>query len=91
MEEAEGKRTEHVHRFLAIPTQERLTRVLRYLLDEREFLSPHGIRAVSRIHAEKPYSVRVNDMDFSVSYDPAESTTGLFGGNSNWRGPCGFR
>src|SRR5512146_1336261 len=78
MEESDGKKTEHGHRILAIPTRERLTRVLRYLLDEREFLSPHGIRAVSRIHAERPYTFRAMDMDFQVAYDPAESTTGLF-------------
>ncbi|MGE5278654.1 MAG: MGH1-like glycoside hydrolase domain-containing protein, partial [Acidobacteriota bacterium] len=90
MEESDGKKTEHGHRILAIPTRQRLTRVLRYLLDESEFLSPHGIRAVSRIHAERPYTFRAMDMDFQVAYDPAESTTGLFGGNSNWRGPVWF-
>jgi hypothetical protein len=80
----------HGHRLLAIPTRERLEKVLRYLLDEREFLSPHGIRALSRIHAENPYSFTVAGRDYRVAYDPGESTTGVFGGNSNWRGPVWF-
>ncbi|HKF42747.1 MAG TPA: glucosidase [Thermoanaerobaculia bacterium] len=78
------------HRLLAIPSRERLEKVLRYLLDESEFLSPHGIRAVSRVHREEPYVFRVGGMEHRVDYDPAESTTGLFGGNSNWRGPVWF-
>src|SRR6202162_4228349 len=77
-------------RLLAIPSRERLERVLRYLLDEREFLSPHGIRALSRIYGERPYSFRVGNQEHSVGYDPGESTTGFFGGNSNWRGPVWF-
>ena len=80
----------HGHRLLAIPTRERLEKVLRYLLDEREFLSPHGIRALSRIHAEQPYSFTVAGREYRVGYDPGESTTGVFGGNSNWRGPVWF-
>lgn len=80
----------HGHRLLAIPTRERLEKVLRYLLDETEFLSPHGIRALSRIHAEKPYSFTVAGREYRVAYDPGESTTGVFGGNSNWRGPVWF-
>jgi len=78
------------HRLLAIPSRERLEKVLRYLLDEREFLSPYGIRAVSRIHKEQPYVFRIGGMEHRVDYDPAEGTTGLFGGNSNWRGPIWF-
>lgn len=78
------------HRLLAIPSRERLERVLRYVLDEREFLSPFGVRAVSRIHREQPYTFQVGGQEFGVSYDPGESTTGLFGGNSNWRGPIWF-
>jgi len=78
------------HRLLAIPSRERLEKVLRYLLDEKEFLSPYGIRAVSRIHKEKPYVFRIGGMEHRVDYDPAEGTTGLFGGNSNWRGPIWF-
>jgi len=78
------------HRLLAIPSREKLERVLHYLLDEREFLSPFGIRAVSRIHREQPYVFRVDGQEHRVDYDPGESTTGLFGGNSNWRGPVWF-
>ena len=57
------------------------------MLDEKEFLSPYGIRALSRYHAEHPYVFRVGDQEYRVSYLPAESDTGMFGGNSNWRGP----
>jgi hypothetical protein len=78
------------YRLLAIPTRERLERVLRYLLDEREFLSPYGIRSLSRIYAEQPYVFRVGNEEYRVDYVPAESNTGLFGGNSNWRGPIWF-
>jgi hypothetical protein len=82
--------TEHAHRLLAIPTRERLERVLRYLLDETEFLGPHGIRSVSRVHRDKPYIFQAGGETFRVDYDPAEGTSGLFGGNSNWRGPVWF-
>jgi hypothetical protein len=82
--------THHHHHLLAIPSRERLTRVMRYLLDESEFLSPHGIRSVSRVHERDPYVFRTPDREFRVGYDPAESTSGLFGGNSNWRGPVWF-
>jgi hypothetical protein len=80
----------HCQRLLAIPSRERLERVLRYLLDEGEFLSPYGIRSLSRIHKDRPYTFRVNDEEYRVDYEPGESTTGLFGGNSNWRGPIWF-
>ena len=56
------------------------------MLDETEFLSPYGIRSVSALHRERPYSLQVNGSSYVVRYEPAESTTGLFGGNSNWRG-----
>ena len=79
-----------VQRLLAIPSRERLERVLRYLLDESEFLSPHGIRSVSRVHRDQPYEIEVEGMVHRVDYDPGESSTGLFGGNSNWRGPVWF-
>ena len=79
-----------VQRLLAIPSRERLERVLRYLLDESEFLSPHGIRSVSRVHREHPYLLEVDGSVYRVDYDPGESSTGLFGGNSNWRGPVWF-
>ena len=57
------------------------------MLDEEEFLSPYGIRALSRYHKEHPYVLSVMGMEHRVDYEPAESSTGLFGGNSNWRGP----
>ena len=81
---------ERSHRLLAIPTRDRLERVLRYLLDESEFLSPYGIRSVSQVHREHPYVFTVRGEEFRVDYDPAEGTSGLFGGNSNWRGPIWF-
>ena len=79
-----------VRRLLAIPSRERLERVLRILLDESEFLSPHGIRSVSRRHRAFPYEIAVQGAIHRVEYDPGESSTGLFGGNSNWRGPVWF-
>jgi hypothetical protein len=85
---AEG--TSHGHRLLAIPSRERLVRVLRYLLDENEFLSPYGVRSLSRFHREHPFVCRAGGTEQRVAYDPAESTTGMFGGNSNWRGPVWF-
>src|SRR5437588_9366848 len=60
------------------------------MLDEHEFLSGYGIRAVSKYHRDHPYTIAVNDNEHMVDYEPAESTTGLFGGNSNWRGPIWF-
>ncbi len=75
---------------LAIPSRERLQRVLRYLLDEDEFLSPFGIRSVSRIHREHPAVFHMGGAEQRIQYVPGESNTGLFGGNSNWRGPIWF-
>jgi len=75
------------HRLLAIPSKERLERVLRYLLDESEFLAPHGVRALSQFHREHPFLLRADGQEHRVEYTPGESTSGLFGGNSNWRGP----
>jgi hypothetical protein len=80
----------HGHRLLAIPSRRRLERVLRILLDESEFLSPHGVRSVSRLHGERPYVFAAGGREYRVDYVPGESTTGLFGGNSNWRGPVWF-
>jgi hypothetical protein len=77
-------------RLLSIVTKEQLRRVLQVMLDEREFLSPFGIRALSGLHAEAPYTLRVGEHEHRVDYEPGESTTGLFGGNSNWRGPIWF-
>ncbi|MDB6068373.1 MAG: hypothetical protein JWR26_4581 [Pedosphaera sp.] len=75
---------------LAIPSEERLVRMLRYMLDENEFLSPYGIRSVSRFHADHPYVFEAAGTVQRVDYEPGESTTSLFGGNSNWRGPVWF-
>jgi len=77
-------------RLLSLVGKERLRRVLKVMLDEGEFLSPYGIRAVSRFHLEAPYMLNVNGHVHRVDYEPAESSTGLFGGNSNWRGPIWF-
>ena len=77
-------------RLLAVTEQERLRRVLRVMLDEREFLSPYGVRALSRRHLADPFVLKVDGEEHRVDYEPAESTTGLFGGNSNWRGPVWF-
>jgi hypothetical protein len=80
----------HGHLLIAIPSRERLERVLRYLLDENEFLSPHGLRSLSRHHQRHPYEFQVGGEICRVDYAPGESTTGIFGGNSNWRGPIWF-
>ncbi len=90
LERASHDGQSHTHRLLAIPSKERLQKVLRYVLDENEFLSPHGVRALSRVHKDRPYSFWVGGEEHRVEYVPAESTSGLFGGNSNWRGPVWF-
>ena len=77
-------------RLLSVVDRDRLRRVLEVMLDESEFLSPHGIRAISRRHLEHPYVLHVNGHEHRVAYEPGESSTGLFGGNSNWRGPIWF-
>ncbi len=77
-------------RLLSLLRGHRMKRLLRRMLDETEFLSAHGVRALSRVHEEQPYVFRVNGTDLSVRYQPAESDSGLFGGNSNWRGPIWF-
>jgi len=74
-------------RLFSVLDESKLRRVLGIMLDENEFLSPYGIRSLSRIHAEHPYVFRVGGHEYGVSYLPAESDTGMFGGNSNWRGP----
>jgi Glycosyl hydrolase family 63 C-terminal domain len=72
---------------LGLVNQDRLRRILARMLDENEFLSPYGIRALSRYHAEHPFVFSVHGNEYRVNYLPAESDTGMFGGNSNWRGP----
>jgi hypothetical protein len=74
-------------RLFSILNRQKLERVLRYLLDENEFLGPHGIRSLSHYHLEHPFSFWVGSEEYRVKYLPAESNTGMFGGNSNWRGP----
>jgi hypothetical protein len=85
--EAPGKGTRHL---LSLVTRAQLPRVLRLMLDEAEFLSPHGVRALSRAHHEHPYVLHADGKEYRVDYEAAESTCGLFGGNSNWRGPVWF-
>jgi hypothetical protein len=77
-------------RLLAIVGPEHLERILTRLLGEDELLSPHGVRSVSARHRDEPFTVDLHGVRFSVGYDPAEGTSGLFGGNSNWRGPVWF-
>jgi hypothetical protein len=77
-------------RLLAIVGAEQLRRMLQIMLDEEEFLSPHGIRALSCYHRDRPFAIAFDDKEHRVDYEPGESTTGLFGGNSNWRGPVWF-
>ena len=72
---------------LAIPSRERLERVLSYVLDEEEFLSPYGIRSLSKFHEEHPFGLHLDGQYHHVHYTPGESDSWLFGGNSNWRGP----
>jgi hypothetical protein len=77
-------------RLMSMVNQDRLRSILKVMLDEQEFLSPYGIRSISRPHLKHPYKLAVNGDEHRVDYEPAESTTGLFGGNSNWRGPIWF-
>ena len=75
---------------LGVVEVEHLLRIFTRLFDEEAFLSPYGLRAVSRWHLEHPYHLDVDGMDATIDYEPAESTTAMFGGNSNWRGPIWF-
>jgi hypothetical protein len=77
-------------RLLSLVNRDQLRRVLQVMLDEREFLSPHGIRALSQYHRDHPYILEVNGTTHRVDYEPGESSSGMFGGNSNWRGPIWF-
>jgi hypothetical protein len=88
--EFEGGKHEDPKLMLAIPSRSRLERVLRYLFDEDEFLSPFGLRSLSKVHRHTPFRMDYHGKVFSVSYQPAESASALFGGNSNWRGPIWF-
>jgi hypothetical protein len=78
------------HYLLAIPSTQRLQRVLQYVLDENEMLSPYGVRSLSRFHRDHPFVFSADGKDYSVAYAPGESDNSLFGGNSNWRGPIWF-
>jgi len=80
----------NIRRFLSLVSRERLKMILPPLLSESEFLSPYGIRSLSRVHLKHPYVTRLAGAEYRVDYEPAESKTGLFGGNSNWRGPVWF-
>ena len=80
----------HRYRLISIPSRERLVRALRHLLDEDEFLSPYGIRSLSKAHGKKPFRFKSRDNLLEVGYVPGESDSNLFGGNSNWRGPIWF-
>jgi hypothetical protein len=79
-----------LRRFFSLVNSERLKRVLKVMLDETEFLSPYGIRSLSKYHESRPYVLNVEGQSHRVDYEPAESRSGLFGGNSNWRGPVWF-
>ena len=88
--EAQQTAAHGTRRLLSLVNRGQLESVVRYMLDESEFLSPYGIRAISKFHKNNPYVMRVNGTEHRVGYEPAESSTGLFGGNSNWRGPVWF-
>jgi hypothetical protein len=77
-------------RLLSMVNEEQLLRILRRMLDEHEFLSPYGLRALSKAHGEEPYAVNLGGNEYHVRYEPGESSSGTFGGNSNWRGPIWF-
>jgi Mannosylglycerate hydrolase MGH1-like glycoside hydrolase domain len=77
-------------RLLSLVNEEKLRRILARMLDEERFLGPHGIRSISRWHLDHPYTFDVHGAEHRVQYEPAESTSGMFGGNSNWRGPVWF-
>src|SRR5207249_5773802 len=83
----EGKES---RRLLSIVGRSRLITILEKMLSEAEFLSPHGIRALSKFHEAHPFVLALDHVEHRVDYEPAESTTSLFGGNSNWRGPIWF-
>jgi hypothetical protein len=77
-------------RLLSVVGPQHLMRILSRMLNPEEFLSPYGLRTLSRAHLDEPYTVELAGTDFTVGYEPGESSTGIFGGNSNWRGPVWF-
>ncbi|MEO0473200.1 MAG: glucosidase, partial [Bacteroidota bacterium] len=85
-----AQETENEDILLSIVSPKKLRRVLHAMLDEKEFLSPYGIRSLSKIHEKIPYKMQVNEQVYSIRYQPGESDTNMFGGNSNWRGPVWF-
>lgn len=85
--EVKGQDSKHL---LSLLRGHRLKRLLVRMLDEKEFLSDYGVRALSKIYEDNPFEIHLNDIDYSIKYTPAESDSGLFGGNSNWRGPIWF-
>ena len=85
--EVEGKGGKHL---MSVLRKTRLTRILQRMADEKEFLSPYGIRSMSKVYEDNPYTFSVDGKDFKVKYTPAESDSSMFGGNSNWRGPIWF-
>jgi hypothetical protein len=85
-----GKQGANGNVLLSLLTEDKIRRVLARMLDENEFLSPYGIRSLSRAYADHPYSVTLAGNKFDIEYAPAESVTGAFGGNSNWRGPVWY-
>jgi hypothetical protein len=85
-----GKQGIGKRRLVSLVNEKKLRSMLKYMLDEEEFLSPYGVRSVSRYHKDHPYILKIDDVEYQINYEPAESQTGLFGGNSNWRGPIWF-
>jgi hypothetical protein len=81
------ERTDGEKILLSLVQQDRLKDILEHLLNEEEFLSPGGIRALSKYHEKNPYSVNIDNIEYAIKYDPGDSTSNFFGGNSNWRGP----
>jgi hypothetical protein len=81
------ERTDSENLLLSLVQQDRLKNILEHLLNEEEFLSPGGIRALSKYHEKNPYAVNIDNIEYSIGYDPGDSTSNFFGGNSNWRGP----
>ena len=87
---AEHERDDGLGRLLSVADEDKLRRLVARMLDEGEFLSPYGLRSMSRFHQDHPFALDIGDAHASVDYEPGESRSGLFGGNSNWRGPVWF-